>query len=88
MKNELGALLLAVLVIAGGLVVYNEASLIPLACDAVEFHCLSLCQGTFLYMDCWDYQGGRFCDFKCYDHIGYTWPCWWDDPMYGICKLY
>lgn len=88
MKNRLGTLLLAILVVVGVLVIYLEASLIPQACDGIEFHCLSTCGGTFMYSDCWDYQMGRFCNFVCYDHIGYQWPCYWDDPMYGICKLY
>lgn len=88
MNNKIATLLLATLVATGVLVVYHEASAIPLACDYVELYCLSNCSGTFSFDDCWDYQGGRFCNFSCVDFESYVWPCWWDDPTIGTCKLY
>jgi hypothetical protein len=89
MSNKTATLMLAFLVIAGVLAIYQEASAILMPCDYVEMVCNNNCLGTFVLGDCYTYDYGIWCVFECKDfqRDPYEWPCEWPDPTYGNCKL-
>jgi hypothetical protein len=90
MNKKAAIPMLSLLLLAAGLAVYQEAAAILWPCEYVEMICNGNCLGTFVLMDCYTYEYGVWCVFKCYDfqRNPYEWPCEWPDPVYGDCKLF
>lgn len=84
MKKYVVGIAMISLLSTGAILVYLEASAIPLLCDVVSDRCGFACLGEFSIDYCWEGENHISCYFWCYfNPSNCTW--WTQSPVYELC---